>query len=269
MQKFEAFSSGYRIATQAGGPAAVIPFFKHAIELDPNFALSYALLGRVYGDIKDELRDCVSEREKYFITLSFQGVVSGDLEKAEQTGELWEQAYPRAFEPRDFLSEFIYPPLGQYEKVAYEAGEAAHLNPGFPISYNNLMFGYIALNRLDEAEAAYRQALEGKLDHPLFHVALYQIAFLQGDAARMSQHLTWSEGKPASKTGFWTWKRALPLIPGGFGRLGNFPAGRSIPLNARARRKRPLHILPSLDCGTLYSAIQTCEFRSTERCRPR
>ena len=32
------------------GPVAAIPFFKHAIELDPNFALAYAYLGSVMSD---------------------------------------------------------------------------------------------------------------------------------------------------------------------------------------------------------------------------
>ena len=45
LEALKAFSSGYKIATTKGSDAA-IPFFKHAIELDPNFALAYAYLGR-------------------------------------------------------------------------------------------------------------------------------------------------------------------------------------------------------------------------------
>ena len=58
------------------------------------------------------------------------------------------------------------------------------------------MFSYIALNRLDEAKSTYGQALERKLDFPFFHIALYQIAFLQNDAAGMAQQVAWSAGKP-------------------------------------------------------------------------
>ena len=190
------------------GPAAAIPFFKHAIELDPNFALAYAWLGRVYGDIGEsgiaadytrkayELRDRTSELEKYFIAANFHMEVTGNMEKAEQTCELWIQAYPRSEMPHVFLSGAIYPVIGQYEKAVEEGREAVRLNPDFSISYALLMFNYIALNRLDEAKATYGQALERKLNHPFFHLALYEIAFLQNDAAGMAQQVA---GRRASR----------------------------------------------------------------------
>ncbi len=91
------------------GDAAAIPFFKRAIELDPNFALAYAWLGLAYVAILEnpaslptttrkayELRDRTSEAEKYFITARFHKAVTGNMEKAEQTCELWIQAYPRS-----------------------------------------------------------------------------------------------------------------------------------------------------------------------------
>ena len=45
LEALKAFSSGYKIATRTGGPAAAIPFFNHATELDPNFAMAYATFG--------------------------------------------------------------------------------------------------------------------------------------------------------------------------------------------------------------------------------
>ena len=208
LEALQAFSSGYKIATRTGGPTAAIPFFNHATELDPNFAMAYLLLGRLYGDIKEysrsadytrkayELRERTSEAEKYFISASFYVVVTGDMEKAQQTGQLWIQAYPRAVGPHDLLSGLVYPALGQYEKAADEAREAVRLNPDFPISVANLMFGYIALDRLDEAQFTYGKALERKLDFPFIRIALYQIAFLRSDDAAMMQQVAWSADKP-------------------------------------------------------------------------
>ena len=118
------------------------------------------------------------------ISAPFHMVVTGNMEKAEQTCELWIQAYPRAEIPHDFLSGIIYPVSGQYEKAVEEATEAIRLNPDFPISYRLLLVSYIALNRLDEAKATYGQALERKLDHPHFHIDLYGIAFLQERCGR-------------------------------------------------------------------------------------
>ncbi len=217
LEALKAFSSGFKVATTSG-PAAAIPFFKQAIELDPNFALAYALLGRVYGDDKEyslsaestrkayELRERTSEREKYFISTSFYAMVAGDMEKAEQSCELWKQAYPRGLEPHDFLSGIIYPVTGQYEKAAGEAAEAVRLNPDFPISYANLMLNDVALGRLDQAKATYGQALERKLDFAFLRYALYQIAFLQNDAAGLAQQAAWSTGKPGIEDWFLDWE---------------------------------------------------------------
>ena len=79
--------------------------------------------------------------------------------------------------------------MGQYEKAAQEGKEAVRLNPNSPFSYINLMFDYIALNRLDEAKATIGQALDHKINNPFLHIALYQIAFLQNDAAQMAQQV--------------------------------------------------------------------------------
>ena len=94
------------------------------------------------------------------------------------------------------------------QKLTYEAGAAVdnmkkvlkkgavRLNPNFPASYALLIYNYISLNRLDEAKATYEQAVERKLKNPFFHHALYQIAFLQNDAAGMAQQVAQSAGTP-------------------------------------------------------------------------
>jgi eukaryotic-like serine/threonine-protein kinase len=207
LEALKALSSGFQVAGTSGS-AAAIPFFKHAIQLDPTFALAYALLGRMYGDIKEtslsadytrrayELRERTSERENYFISASFNMVVTGNMEKAAQTCELWAEAYPRSPDPHMFLGGIIYPVLGQYEKAVEEAREVIQLVPDAPLPYYVLMYHYTALNRLDEAKATYDQALEHKLNHPTFHTGLYMIAFLQDDAAGMAQQVVWGAGKP-------------------------------------------------------------------------
>jgi eukaryotic-like serine/threonine-protein kinase len=206
LDALKTFSSGRKLASTTG-QAAGIPFFRRAIEIDPNFALAYASLGRMYGEIGEsgiaadysrkayELRDRTSDPEKYFISTSFYMLVPGNLEKTEQSCKLWVQAYPRSDTPHYFLS-MIYTVFGRYEKAVEEATEAIRLNPDSPISYSTLMFNYVALNRLDEAKATYEQALKRKLNHPFLHFELYGIAFLQNDAAGMAQQMTWAAGKP-------------------------------------------------------------------------
>ena len=207
VEALKAFSSGRKVQ-RTEGDAAAIPFFKRAIELDPKFALAYAWLGLVYVDIGEpsiaadytrkayELRDRTSESEKYFISARFHKEVTGNLETAEQSCKLWIQAYPRSSMPQDTLSGAIYPAAGQYEKGAEAGREAIRLNPDYFASYALLMFNYISLNRLDEAKTTYEQALERKLKNPFFNVPLYQIAFLQNDAAGMAQQVARSAGTP-------------------------------------------------------------------------
>jgi eukaryotic-like serine/threonine-protein kinase len=210
LEALRAYSEGWKVLFSTGSAAAV-PFFKRAIEIDPKFAMAYAALGRMYGDIGEsgiaadytrkayELRERTSEPENYFISTSFQMIVTGNMEKAAQSCELWMQAYPRLEMPHDFLSGIILPVFAQYEKAVEEGREAVRLNPDNPISYNVLMVSYLALNRLDEAKATYGQALGRRLNHPFYPSSLYEIAFLQNDAAGMAQQVTRSAGTPGAE----------------------------------------------------------------------
>ena len=103
LEALRAYTAGLNVNSPMGSAAAV-PFFKHAIEIDPKFAMAYAVLGRMYGDIGEgalsaesttkayQLRDRASEQEKFFISASYDMQVTGNLEKAQQTCELWAQA---------------------------------------------------------------------------------------------------------------------------------------------------------------------------------
>src|SRR5262249_18438776 len=68
------------------------------------------------------------------------------------------------------------------------------ITPG--LAYSNLMGSYTSLNRLAEAKAVYRQMQVRKIDSPYSRMALYQIAFLEQDAAEMSQQVDWSQSTP-------------------------------------------------------------------------
>jgi DNA-binding winged helix-turn-helix (wHTH) protein len=207
LDALKAFTSGRRVWLAEGDPGA-IPFYKRAIELDPNFALAYAWLGVAFTTLGEssvaagytrkayELRERTSDPEKYFISSVFYKEVTGNLANAEQSCKFWKQDYPRSEMPHTYLAGAIYPALGQYEKATEEAVEAITLKPDSPITYAFLMFDDIALLHLDEAKAAYEQARQRKLYSPLYPLALYQIAFLQNDGARIAQQLAGSAGHP-------------------------------------------------------------------------
>ncbi|HYL82926.1 MAG TPA: protein kinase [Candidatus Angelobacter sp.] len=204
LEALKAFSSGSR----ATSPPLAIAFYTRAVELDPNFAIAYAWLGVWHTSIGEpgiavgytrkayELRGHASEPEKYFVSAIYYKEVPGNLEKAQQTCKLWMQAYPRSEMPHIYLSGAIYPALGRYDEAVSEAREAIRLKPDYPVSYVFLMDGDMALNRFEEANATYKQALERKLYHHYYPASLYHLAFLQSDAAGMREQVARSAGQP-------------------------------------------------------------------------
>jgi len=189
--------------------AEAIPFYKRALELDPNFAVAYASLGLVYGNLGQaslaaenikkayELRDHVSEREKYRISALYYQSVTGELEQATQVYELWAKSYPEDTVPPGNLG-YIYAELGQYEKSLVATEEAQRLAPG-AIGYSNLADIYLALNRLDDTQKTIEEAQKHNATGDFLHLAIYQLAFLKKDAAEMERQESWAAGKPGTE----------------------------------------------------------------------
>jgi DNA-binding winged helix-turn-helix (wHTH) protein/tetratricopeptide (TPR) repeat protein len=209
LEALKAYSAGWK-ASFSTGSAAAVPFLQRAIEIDPNFASAYATLGRMYGDIGEsvlsarnaskayELRDRASDQEKFFITLSYDLQVTGNLEKGQQTCALWVQAYPRAWVPHGLLSGDIYVARGKWEESVEEGKIALGIDPDFSIGYANLAMSYMTLERLDEAENTLQRASERKLEIPDFFVLQYMIAFLKGDKVGMQREAALARKRPGT-----------------------------------------------------------------------
>jgi eukaryotic-like serine/threonine-protein kinase len=204
LEALKAFSMGDRTACRMGD-AGAIPFYRRAIELDPNFALAYQALSVSYfnlnqADLAAEnatkaygLQDRVSERERYRISTTYYHTVTGELEKAIEEYELWSKSYPRDATPPLNLG-VAYQQLGQYDKAVVETKEALRLAPT-TTAYGNLSFEYIALNRLDDAEEVLREAQAKGFDGLYIRGNLYLLAFRHGDRKGMEQQLAWATGR--------------------------------------------------------------------------
>ena len=207
MEALKAYTEARSIQTEKGETEA-IPVMRRAVELDPNFALAYVDLGIFYTGQPSlvienlrkayELRERVSEREKFYISATYYSAATGELEKAIQQYELWVKEYPRDEEAHNDLG-VAYSTGGQYEKAVAETKEALSINPDDGVSYSNLAAYYLKLNRLDEAKTTVDQALARKLDYPGLHDVMYTLSFLQNDATGMQQELTWAMGKPGAE----------------------------------------------------------------------
>jgi serine/threonine protein kinase/Tfp pilus assembly protein PilF len=209
LEALKAYSLGIK-ADYAKGETAALPFFKRAVELDPNFAMAYAWMSGIYSDLNEvgrgtenarkayHLRENVSERERYSIEGGYYLAATGELEKVAQSFELYQHTYPRDAGPYRELG-FVSADLGNWEKAREDFREALRRDPNNAINYNNLGYAYTTLNRLDEAEAVYRQAQERKLEDENLLQNRYTLAFLKGDTAQMAQLVTAAMGKAGSE----------------------------------------------------------------------
>ena len=178
LEALQAYSLGVRKRQVTADDAGAASFFQRAIHLDPNFAMAHAMLFASYLERGEsslaldsiqqafELRDHVSEREKFFIESVYHSALTGDLEKEQETVEIWAQTFPRDPIPRDRLG-IIYETLGQYDKSLSEMREALQILPESGLAYCNVVNAYLSLNRLEDGRAAAREATGKKPRFPL------------------------------------------------------------------------------------------------------
>jgi serine/threonine protein kinase/tetratricopeptide (TPR) repeat protein len=207
LEALKSYSLGYQMQIVKGDFPAAIPFFERAVGLDRNFAMAHARMGTCFGNLGQttrsaestrkayDLRERVSERERFYITSHYEGYVTGNLEASRKIYELWAQTYPRDDTPPTNLA-VLYIAQGDFEKTLPASRESLRLTPGSGSGYANLVDAYRLLARPEEAKATAREALGHQLDSPYLHNPLYLIAFQQGDSAAMEHEAALVMGKP-------------------------------------------------------------------------
>ena len=149
-----------------------------------------------------QLRDRVSDRERFFIDFTYDRQVTGNLEKAYQTLELWFQTYPRGANPSalDLLGGLSTHGTGRFERAIEAcARKRSPANPDFVFGYCGLASGNFFLDRFAEAENALQRASERKLEVPIFLILRYNIAFLKGDKEQMDRVVALAKGKQGAE----------------------------------------------------------------------
>jgi tetratricopeptide (TPR) repeat protein len=182
-------------------------FYKRAIELDPNFAMAYARLAVHYGNQEQlelaqqyvqkayELRDRVSERERFYISEKYFNYSTGELDKRVEVLQTWARLYPNDYIPHNNLA-LNYNLLGRYDEGVKEALEAVRLSPNAISARDNLISSFLGLNRLDEAEQAVKELGTQHPDSAALHFNKLYFAFLHGDLAGIDAVAQWARGKP-------------------------------------------------------------------------
>ena len=205
LDALKAYSLGVKVSN-AQGAAAAIPYFKSAIDLDPNFAMAYARLGVEYFNLNQptlaseyttkayQLRDHTSQREKLYIVSHYHDLVSGNVDQTIAAYQLLQQAYPH--EAASYLNlTSWYNAIGHYDDALKQAKQALQLEPGNVLSYTNLALTYIYLNRLEDAALTLQQAQAHDISQTALLADFYEIAFLHSDATTMQQYVNAASGK--------------------------------------------------------------------------
>jgi eukaryotic-like serine/threonine-protein kinase len=206
LEALKSYSTARKIMLGTAEYAAAVAPLKKAIELDPNFAMAHASLGTCYFNLGEiggaaeqsrvafELRDRVSDVERFYIESHYYHYATGDLEKSAQVYNEWAQAYPRDFIPLNNLS-VINQILGQYEKSLEQTRACLKIEPGNAAMYSGLVTDYLTLGRIEEAKATAAEALSRNLDSPGLRAAMYTIAFVENDSAGMTKQVAWGKGQ--------------------------------------------------------------------------
>ena len=208
LEALKAYSTGIKVSLSVGS-AEGIPFFRRAIEIDPQFAIAYANLGLGYGEGASvlsaesttkawQLKGRASDREKFFIDFTYDRLVTGNLERAYQTLESWLQTYPRGDEPpspQELLGGLSAQGTGRFERAIETSREYIATRPDVAFGYGNLALASFYLDHFSEAERALQQAYERKLENANHLVLRYNIALLTADKDQMDRAMARATGK--------------------------------------------------------------------------
>jgi tetratricopeptide (TPR) repeat protein len=147
-----------------------VPFFRRAIEQDPNFALAHARLGTVLSNLGEreeatraatrayELRDKVSERERLYIEARYYTTVAEDQTKAIESYRLLLANYPDDYAANGNLGT-LYRNRGMLKEAIASLEQATRVAPDEPLGHVNLGGAYLGDGRIDDARKEYEAAV--------------------------------------------------------------------------------------------------------------
>lgn len=184
-----------------------IPRLKRAIELDPNFALAMAQLSGTYTNTWQsalapewsrrafELRDRVTERERFVISWRYYRDAIQAWDKGLELAQSWAAAYPR--ESTAFNSVgFGALSLGRYQQAIAPLRESIRLDGRFFAPRMNLVWTLTSLTRFEEANKVLGDVRADKIDHIGFSQMAFVLAFAESDVAAMARELEAAVARP-------------------------------------------------------------------------
>ena len=206
LDAFEAFSAGDDLQLH-GQQTPSVPFYKKAIELDPNFAMAYAHLGGAYAGMGEreqaaiyftrayELRGSTTPRERMYIEGIYVTRVQSDLEASLANAQQL-----RALYPLDVANwqgcEDILTQLGRFEEAIQLGEEGLRRYPWDAVQHITLVRAYLRAGRFDALKEVADDSVKQRMDGWDIHEMLWYRAVLVGDAAAAAAERSWVKGQP-------------------------------------------------------------------------
>ncbi len=189
-----------------GDDLGSIPFYRAAIQQDPEFALAYARLGTVYSNTGEDvrgreayqkaydLRDRASERERFYIDAHYF-TATGDLARAREVYDLWRRTYVHDYVPVHNLGS-LYLEDGEVERALQAFRDATALDPRDPLSRSSVTEVLLALGRFGEARSIAETQLRELGESPQPRLELYLLDYITGNRADMAEQARHVQGAP-------------------------------------------------------------------------
>jgi serine/threonine protein kinase/tetratricopeptide (TPR) repeat protein len=204
LEALKAYTLG-NVEFDVGRLVESLPFYKRAVELDPNFGFAHGRLSVAYNNLGElalakksiarafELRDRVSEREKLYITEHYYETMTGELDKEIETLQLYEHTYPRDEIPGINLS-VAYNSIGDFVNGGEAARRSLQVEPTIN-AYSGLSYAYQAQNRYDETQKVIQDGLRQFPDAQDMHANSYVLDLISGKTADAAREIKWVKGK--------------------------------------------------------------------------
>jgi eukaryotic-like serine/threonine-protein kinase len=202
LEALQAGTQGQRLYL-AGNAEGGVKLYERAVELDPNFAVTYGRMGAAYLFLRNlelsmdsytrayHLRDRLTERDRLGAEITYYSNVIGDWDKEYSSVLRFLEIFPRdPLAHRNLRDAFVH--LGQPDRAADEAAENARLQPSsyyFGSAIQSIRYA----SRFNEAKSWLAKADALKFDSLLIRRERLIAAFATGDRGNVEKILNEEE----------------------------------------------------------------------------
>ena len=203
LEALKAYSQGMT-TRRTHGDFDALPFFRRAVELDPKFALGHARLGTVLSNLGEtseaenaarrayELREKVSDRERWYIEARYYTTVARDHDKAIEAYRLLLATYPDDYAAHSNVGT-LYRTKGVADLARFHLEEAVRLASMQPLGHLNLAGVYLDEGRFADAHREYQEVLKLQ-EHVGARTGLITVGTYLGDEALVAEHAAAARG---------------------------------------------------------------------------